>query len=289
MTSFTEVAAPPLSEVVPRPRAPRNLEGQTALITGGSRGIGRGIALKLAERGARVAITYVTHEDAAEQTVNAMKRFETTGTAMRVDVGDRQQLERSIERVVRELGAVHIFVSNARTEIPTFYAPPFQLTDEQWNTALDTQPTAFFHAVRKVADVMADNGRIVALTYGGGSRTGSWQPWVAMGAAKAATESLVRYFAVALARRGITVNAVSPGFVDDSVVKSLPEVAQKMLSDWAASGWTPMGRLGTPADIGNVVAMLCSEEASWITGQTIYADGGASLANPEVPPPLQQG
>jgi NAD(P)-dependent dehydrogenase (short-subunit alcohol dehydrogenase family) len=289
MAPVTEVGPAPLAEVLPQQRIPRNLEGRTALITGGSRGIGRGIALKLAERGARIAITYVAHEDAAQDTVDKVKRHETIGTAMRVDVGDRRQIERAIDRVVGELGSVDIFVSNARTEIPTFYAAPFSITPEQWDTALDTQPTAFFHAVRRVAEVMPDNGRIVTLTYGTGSRTGSWQPWVAMGAAKAATEALVRYFAVALARRGITVNAVSPGFIDDSVVKSLPEVAQKMISEWAASGWTPMGRLGTPADIGDVVALLCSEEAHWITGQTIYADGGASIVMPELPPALQQG
>jgi NAD(P)-dependent dehydrogenase (short-subunit alcohol dehydrogenase family) len=289
MTAVTDVGSARLTETVAQPQIPRNLEGRTALITGGSRGIGRGIALKLAERGARVAITYVTHQDEAQHTVDAVKRHETVGSAIRVDVGDRQQIERAIDGVVEEFGSVDILVSNARTEIPTFYAAPFSITPEQWNTALDTQPTAFFHAVRRVAEVMPDNGRVIALTYGTGSRTGSWQPWVAMGAAKAAVESLVRYFAVALARRGITVNAVSPGFVDDSVVKSLPEVAQKMISDWASSGWTPMGRLGTPADIGNVVALLCSEEARWITGQTIYADGGASIVMAELPPALQQG
>lgn len=288
MAPVTEVASAPLPEVVAQ-QIPRNLEGRTALITGGSRGIGRGIALKLAERGARIAITYVAHEDAAQQTVEAVKRHDTIGTATYLDVGDRHQIDRGVDRVVQELGPIHIFVSNARTEIPTFYATPFSITAEQWNTAFDTQPTAFLHAVRKVTEVMPDNGRILTLTYGTGSRTGSWQPWVAMGAAKAATESLVRYFAVALARRGITVNAVSPGFIDDSVVKSLPDVAQKMISDWAGSGWTPMGRLGTPADIGNVVALLCSDEASWITGQTIYADGGASIVMPELPPALQQG
>jgi NAD(P)-dependent dehydrogenase (short-subunit alcohol dehydrogenase family) len=287
MPPVTEVAAL-LSEVVPRHQIPRNLDGQTALITGGSRGIGRGIALKLAERGARVAITYYAHEDAAHQTVATVRQFETIGTATHLDVGNRHEVDRAIDKVVEELGPIHIFVSNARTEVPTFYAPPLEISDDQWNTALDTQPTAFLHAVRKVSEVMPDDGRIVALTYGNGSRTGGWQPWIAMGAAKAATESLVRYFAVALAKRGITVNAVSPGFIDDSVVKSLPEVAQQMLSDWAASGWTPMRRLGTPADIGNVVALLCSEEASWITGQTIYADGGSSLGNSEVPPALQQ-
>lgn len=288
MTALSEVPSSSLSDVGARQHIPRNLEGQTALITGGSRGIGRGIALKLAERGARVAITYLGHEDAAHQTIDAVKHHDTIGMATCVDVGARHQVDQAIERVVQELGPIHIFVSNARTEIPTFYAAPADLTDEQWHTALDTQPTAFLHTVRKLAAVMPDNGRIVAVTYGTGSRTGSWQPWVAMGAAKAATETLVRYFAVALAKRGITVNAVSPGFIDDSVVKSLPEVAQKMISDWAESGWTPMKRLGTPADIGNVVALLCSEEARWITGQTIYADGGASIVMPELPPALQQ-
>jgi NAD(P)-dependent dehydrogenase (short-subunit alcohol dehydrogenase family) len=109
------------------------------------------------------------------------------------------------------------------------------------------------------------------------------QPWVAMGAAKAAMESLVRYFAVALASRGITVNTVSPGWVEDSVLNSLPEGFQKGLGEWQERGWTPMGRLGTPADIGNVVSLICSEEAGWITGQLIEAEGGASLVDAHLP------
>ena len=110
-----------------------------------------------------------------------------------------------------------------------------------------------------------------------------------MGAAKAAMESLVRYFAVALAPRGITVNAISPGWTEDSVLNSLPEAVQDLLRNWHGRGWTPMRRLGTPADIGNVAALLCSEDAGWITGQVIYADGGASLMNPEVAPEIQLG
>ena len=108
-----------------------------------------------------------------------------------------------------------------------------------------------------------------------------------MGSAKAAMECLVRYFAVALAKRGITVNAISPGWTEDSVMNTLPQQAQDLLRNWHQRGWTPMGRLGTPQDIGNVVALFCSEQASWITGQLIYADGGASLMNPEVPPEIQ--
>ena len=110
-----------------------------------------------------------------------------------------------------------------------------------------------------------------------------------MGSAKAALESLCRYFAVALAGRGITVNAVSPGFTEDSVLNSLPDEAQEMVRDWHGGGWTPMGRLGTPADIGNAVALLCSKEAAWITGQTLYADGGASLMDASLPLEIQRG
>jgi enoyl-[acyl-carrier protein] reductase III len=110
-----------------------------------------------------------------------------------------------------------------------------------------------------------------------------------MGSAKAALESLVRYFAVALAKRGITVNAISPGWTEDSVLNTLPQQAQDLIRNWHTRGWTPMGRLGTPEDVGNVVALFCSADAAWITGQVIYADGGASLMNPEVPPEIQLG
>ena len=130
---------------------------------------------------------------------------------------------------------------------------------------------------------MSNGGRIIAITFAPGGRFGSWQPWVAMGAAKAALEVLVRYFAVALARRGITVNTISPGWVEDSVLNSLPDAFQTGLREWQERGWTPMGRLGTPADIGNAVALICSQEAAWITGQLIDVDGGASLVDAHLP------
>ena len=163
------------------------------------------------------------------------------------------------------------------------------ITFEQWDAAFDSQAKGFLVGAREAAAVMRDGGRIFAITYGEGSRTGGLLPWVGMGSAKAAMESLVRYFAVALAKRAITVNAISPGWTEDSVLNTLPEAAQELIRRWHVSGWTPMRRLGTPADIGNVVALFCSEQASWITGQVIYADGGSSLMNPEVPPEIQLG
>src|ERR671930_1440709 len=154
---------------------------------------------------------------------------------------------------------------------------------------MDSQAKAFLVGVREATGLMKQGGRIVAITYAPGGQRGTWQPWIAMGAAKAAMESLVRYFAVALGRRGITVNALSPGWIEDSVLNSLPEQVQDLIRNWHRSGWTPMRRLGTPADVGNAVALLCSDEAGWITGQVIAVDGGASLMNPEVPPEIQLG
>ena len=101
--------------------------------------------------------------------------------------------------------------------------------------------------------------------------------------------SLCRYFAVALAKRGITVNAISPGATDDSVLSGLPPEVFQAIKDWHEGEWTPMGRLGTPADIGNAVALFCSEEAGWITGQTIVVDGGSSLMDSVFPPAIQRG
>lgn len=190
-------------------------------------------------------------------------------------------------KVKDEFGKLDIFVSNARPELATFFQKPMDITLEQWDTSFDSQAKAFLVAVREVLTFMDDGSRIFAITYGEGSRTGSLQPWVGMGSAKAALETLIRYFAVMLAKRRITVNAISPGWTDDSVLNTLPMQVQDLMKKWHALGWTPMGRLGTPEDIGNVVTLFCLEQAGWITGQIIYADGGASLMNPEIPIEIQ--
>lgn len=264
------------------------LRGKYALITGSSRGIGRGIALKLAERGVNVAIHYYQNEAAAKDTLAKVKERGSSGFLVQADVSRPEEIGRIFNRVRTEFGGLDIFVSNARTEVPTFYEPPMEITLEKWDTAVDSQAKAFLLGVRESSRLMSDAGRIIAITYAPGGRTGSWQPWVAMGAAKCALESLCRYFAVALARRGITVNAISPGWTEDSVLNSLPEAAQNLVRNWHQDGWTPMGRLGTPADIGNAVVLLCSEEAGWITGQVIAVDGGSSLMDAHLPLEMQQ-
>ena len=260
-----------------------------ALITGGSRGIGRGIALKLAEGGVKIAVHYYQNVAAANDTLAEIRKRGSDGFTVQADVCKMDEITRMFGEVRKQFGKLDIFVANARPEVPEFFQPPMDLTLAQWDAALDSQGKAFLVGAREASALMPDRGRIIALTYAQGSRTGGVQNWVGMGSAKAAMESLVRYFAVALAKRGITVNAISPGWTDDSVLNTLPTQAQDLIRNWHTRGWTPMGRLGTPADVGDVVSLFCSEQAGWITGQVIYADGGASLMSPEVPPEIQIG
>jgi NAD(P)-dependent dehydrogenase (short-subunit alcohol dehydrogenase family) len=266
-----------------------SLKGKHALVTGGSRGIGRGIALKLAEAGARVAIHYHANEAAAKETLERVRKHGADGFLVQADVSRVEDVRRMFAQVRQQLGSLDVFVANARPELAKFYQKPLEISLEAWDQAVDSQAKAFLVGVQQAVPMMGPGGRIVAITYAPGAQKGTWQPWVAMGSAKAAMESLVRYFAVALAARGITVNSVSPGLTDDSVFNGLPSQVQQIGRDWHASGWTPMGRMGTPADIGNAVALLCSPDSAWITGQLIYADGGASLVDTLMPLEIQRG
>jgi NAD(P)-dependent dehydrogenase (short-subunit alcohol dehydrogenase family) len=242
------------------------LRGKQVLITGSSRGIGRGIALRLAREGATVAVHYYQNHEAAADTLARIRELGSDGVIVQADVSRGEDVQRMFAEVRGTFGALDVFVSNARSELPTFYEPPLDITLDKWATAFDSQARAFLLGVQHATRIMPDRGRILAITFAPGGRTGSWQPWIAMGSAKAALESAVRYFAVALASRGITVNAISPGLTEDSVLNSLPDQAVQLARDWHRR-WTPMGRLGTPADIGNVAALLCSDDAAWITAR----------------------
>ena len=199
-----------------------------ALITGSSRGIGRGIALALAESHVKVAIHYYQNAAAAEETLAQVRKRGSDGVLLQADVTHPEQITDLFRKVKTEFGTLDIFVSNARPEVPEFFQGPLDITLKQWDTAFDSQAKAFLVGVREALPLMVDGGRIFAITYAEGSRTGGLQPWVGMGSAKAALESLVRYFAVAVAKRGITVNAISPGWTEDSVLNTLPEQAQQL-------------------------------------------------------------
>jgi enoyl-[acyl-carrier protein] reductase III len=272
------------------------LHGKHDLITGSSCGIGRGIALKLAEHGINVAVHYHRNEEAAQDTLSEIQKRGADGFVVQADVSQPEEINRLFHQVREAFGKLDIFVSSARPDLPAFYHSPLTMTLNHWRAALDSQAQAFLLGAQKAAELMPNGGRIIAITYSPGGRTGSWQPWAAMGTAKGAVESLYRYFAVALAPRQITVNGISPGWIfgkpniiEGGVVRTLPQPVQEAIQTWHQSGWTPMRRLGTPEDVGNAVMLLCLEEASFITGQTIHVDGGASIVDPVCPLEMQQG
>jgi enoyl-[acyl-carrier protein] reductase III len=271
-----------------------SLKGKHALITGGSRGIGRAIALKLAENGVKIGVHYYRNEDAAKDTLTKIRDRGSRGFMVQADVNQPDDIHQMIDRVKREFGSLDFFVHNARPEIPEFYKPPLEINVEQWQLAINSQATAFLVGVQLAVPLMGKGGRIIAITYTPGARTGSWQPWVGMGAAKAALDSLVRYFAVALAQRGITVNAVSPGVifgapnqVEGGVLVSLPAEVQRAIKAWHESGWCPARRTGTPQDVANAVMLICMEESGWMTGQVFHVDGGASIMDTVFPLEIQ--
>jgi enoyl-[acyl-carrier protein] reductase III len=170
---------------------------QSALVTGSSRGIGRGIAIKLAECGVkRIAVHYLKRKDEAERTAHLIEQRGARAVLIQADVTKPEDIGRMFAEARRAVGPLGVFVSNARPDVQHFYQPALDLTLEQSRSAIDSQATALLLAARDAAGMMADQGgRIVAITYAPGSRTGSWRSWAAMGPAKAAMESLLRYLA----------------------------------------------------------------------------------------------
>jgi len=264
------------------------LEGKFALVTGGSRGIGCGIAVKLAEMGATVAVNYVRDEQAANKTVGRIREAGGAGFVIQADVSQPDAMAAMMEKVNSEFGALDIFVNNALGNLLGFMSPPLQVSLAQFDEAYQVQSRAFLTGVQQAVPLLRRGGRIIALSYWPGSHLGGFLPYFAMGTQKAALEAMCRYFAVALAPRGITVNTICAGITDDSIVNALPQKAQDAMLAWLRNGWNPMGRPGTPVDIGGAVAALCMKEAGWITGQTIVADGGACLMSPENPLDFQR-
>jgi len=153
-----------------------SLRGKRALVTGSSRGIGRGIALKLAEQGVKTAIHYYKQEEAANETLAQVRARGSDGFVVQADVTRPEEIQGMFDRVRREFDKLDILVSNARPELAAFYRPPMEITLEQWHSAMDSQAQAFLLEAQTVARMMPDGGRIIAISYSPSGRTGSWQP-----------------------------------------------------------------------------------------------------------------
>lgn len=247
----------------------RDLDGKVALVTGGSRGIGRAVSLALADRGANVVISYLRRRQAAEETCREIEERSVKALTVRAHSGDISQLHGLFDQIAETFGALDVFVSNAATGV----MDDLEALDERaWAWTMESNARAFFLGAKRAAALMSDGGRILALSSQGAQRV--LPGYTVVGASKAAIESLCRYLAVELAPRGITVNAISPGVVDTDALKHFPE-RQQMLDD--AKDRTPAGRIVTTADVAGVADFLVSPAASMVTGHTLVCDGGASL------------
>jgi enoyl-[acyl-carrier protein] reductase III len=244
-------------------------ENKVALVTGGSRGIGRAISLKLASWGADLIINYQQSDADAKGVAEAALAMGRKAIAVKASVREVKALERLFEEVRSQFGVIDIYVSNAATGA---LQPAVELSKEAWKLTLETNARAFFLGSKLALPLMTRGGSIVSISSLGSHR---YIPgYAAVGASKAALESLTRTFAVEYASHGIRVNCVSGGLVDTDAIRHFPQYEEMMNVTKAR---TPLGRIGHPEDIADVVALLCTEEARWITGQVVVADGGFSL------------
>lgn len=245
------------------------LKGKTAFVTGGTRGIGKAIALALADMGAHVAINFFRSRASAKQAVGEIESRGVRAFAVRANMGNEEQIPGMFDEILRNFHKLDIFVSNAALG---HFGNALDVDDKMWDIAMNTNAKALLFGAQHAAKMMPDGGKIVALTSLGSHRYIPGYASIAM--SKAAIETLVRYLAWELAPRRINVNAVSGGFIDTDSLKVFPTYKEIIVE---SARRTPFGRVGTAEEIANVAAFLCSDRASWITGQTIIVDGGYTL------------
>jgi enoyl-[acyl-carrier protein] reductase III len=242
-----------------------SFQGASVLVTGGSRGIGKAIALRFAERGAqRVAIGYLRNDTAAEETAEELRAAGAEPVLLRGNVASER-----VAAEAAELGPFDILVHNAATGV---IRPALETEDKHWDWTLNANARALLTLARACAPQMPPGSSIVGVSSLGSIRV--MENYALVGVSKATLEALVRYLAVELAPRGIRANAVSAGVVETGALEHFPN-REEMISTGLER--SPVGRLVEPGDIADAVCFLCSPEAEMVRGQTLIVDGGFSL------------
>jgi 3-oxoacyl-[acyl-carrier protein] reductase len=244
------------------------LEKRVALVTGGSRGIGRAIALALAHRGAKVIVNYTSRPDAAAAVVAEITEAGGQAAAVGFDVSDAAAVTESIKAIGKEHGGLDILVNNAGVAINGLL---MRFSDEQWQKTMAINLGGAFHCTRAAASLLLrakEHGRIINITSVVGEMGNAGQS--AYAASKAGLIGFTLATARELASRRVTVNAIAPGFIEtEMTAEHLPEEQkQKLLGD------IPLGRIGAASEIGDAVAFLAGPEAAYITGQVLRVNGG---------------
>ncbi len=243
-----------------------NLEGKTAVVTGGSLGIGAAIALQLAEYGADVALNFRKHSEEAAAIAAQIHEMGRRTMVVQADVSSFNDAQKMVDRVKDEWGRVDILVCNAGINRDGVI---WKMTEDQWDMVINTNLKGYFNYLRAVAPMMREQGygRIVCLTSINGLRGKFGQANYA--ASKGGIVALVKTVAKELGKSGVTVNAVAPGLILTDMMAAMPEEAKQ-----ASLNETVLRRLGTPEDVANVVAFFCSDLAQHVTGEVIKVDGG---------------
>ncbi len=253
---------------------PRELEGRAALVTGASKGIGKGIALELARRGCDVAVNYNSDRAGADATVAAIEALGRRAFAIRADVGQSCDVDRMFEEVLGRFERLHIHVNNAGTQ--TFCAL-LDLEESEWDRVIDTNLKGCFLGTQRAGRHMRERGGGRIVNIGSGCNRFAFPKLVNYTASKGGIEMFTKVAAVELGPYGITVNCVAPGAIE--IERTRLETGDYK-GTWSALA--PLGRIGTVEDVAHAVAFLAGDEASFITGQTLMVDGGV-FAKPQWP------
>jgi enoyl-[acyl-carrier protein] reductase III len=246
-----------------------SLEGKLALVTGGGRGIGRAIALKLASQGADIVVDFFRHRESAEQTARDVEALGVKAEVIRANVGDAAKIDELFDMIGNKFGRLDILINNAASGVGR---PLADIDVKAWEWTMDINVRACLLCAQKAAKLMEGRGGKIVSMSSLGSRF-VLPNYTVVGVSKAALEALTRYLAIELAPRGICVNAVAASAVETEALKFY--FKEGLVKD--SRQVTPAGRMVIPEDVANVVAFLCSEEAFMIRGQIIIVDGGTSV------------